>query len=54
MCSCSATQAHLPTPPPQTEEFITLADPKLCLFADGAEPDMDMTELPQQKITDFT
>jgi DNA (cytosine-5)-methyltransferase 1 len=34
------------------EEFITLADPRLCLLSDGME--MEVTELPQHKITDFT
>ena len=38
--------------PEQIEEFITLADPRLCLLSDGME--MEVTELPQHKITDFT
>ena len=37
---------------PQNEEFITLADPKLCLLTEGME--IEVTELPQHKITDFT
>ena len=40
----------------QTEEFITLADPKLSLFT-GKEEDVDMmdvNDIPQHKITDFT
>ena len=36
----------------QMEEFVTLADPKLCVLSDGME--MEVTELPQHKITDFT
>ena len=36
----------------QMEEFITLADPRLCLLSEGME--MEVTELPQHKITDFT
>ena len=40
----------------QNEEFITLADPKLSLFT-GEEEDVDMmdvNDMPQHKITDFT
>jgi len=40
----------------QNEEFITLADPKLSLFT-GEEEDVDMmdvNDIPQHKITDFT
>ena len=42
--------------PPQAEEFITLADPKLSLFTgeEEGEGEMDVNELPQHKITNFT
>ena len=39
----------------QNEEFITLADPKLSLFTgDEQDVEMDVNDIPQHKITDFT
>jgi len=36
------------------EEFITLADSRLSVFAEEGSMEMDVLELPQHKITDFT
>ena len=39
----------------QVEEFIALADSRLSVFSDDqGAMETDFTELPMQKITDFT
>ena len=38
----------------KVEEFIALADPRLSVFTEEGSMEMDVLELPQHKITDFT